>query len=173
MPPWSGKSSAIQQSIPFIMRPQTLGLIASTVPFLVDAKECSQATFENVIPPNSTFNYVTKVAAGGSFGDAYASGNATGLPEGCAVGVRVPTPGDSSYNMAIYLPNKWNSRIMTTGNGGYAANTNWKDIGVYSQYGFATLTTVSIPNPSVWPNADLQSGHWTCRPQRHRFDVRP
>ncbi|THZ86515.1 tannase and feruloyl esterase [Aureobasidium pullulans] len=123
------------------MLSQTLGLAVLALPLLAEAKDCSQAAFQKIIPSNSTFNYVTKVAAGGTFTDAYANANATGLPEGCAVSVRVPTPGNSSYNMAIYLPNKWNSRIMTTGNGGYAGFTNWQDLGIYSQYGFAALTT--------------------------------
>lgn len=119
-------------------------LILCTLPLLTAAERCSQATFQNVFPSNATINYVTKVAANGTFTDAYANANATSLPEGCAVSVRVPSSSNSSYVMAIYLPEDWNSRIMTTGNGGYGGFTNWQDIAIYSHYGFATLTTVSI-----------------------------
>ena len=149
------------------MLSQTLGLAVLVLPLLAEAKDCSQAAFQKIIPSNSTFNYVTKVAAGGTFTDAYANANATGLPEGCAVSVRVPTPGTSSYNMAIYLPNKWNSRIMTTGNGGYAGFTNWQDLGIYSQYGFAALTTVSKCKVSnLWYIIDDETGHRSrqCEP---------
>lgn len=130
------------------MLSQTLGLAVLALPLLAEAsKDCSQATFQKIIPSNSTFNYVTKVAEGGTFTDAEANANVTGLPEGCAVSVKVPTPGNSSYNMAIYMPNKWNSRIITTGNGGYGGFTNWQDLGQYSLYGFSAITTVSCRKP--------------------------
>ena len=144
------------------MLSQTLGLAVLALPLLVEAKDCSQAAFQKIIPSNSTFNYVTKVAEGGSFTDAYANANATGLPEGCAVSVKVPTPGNSSYNMAIYMPNKWNSRIITTGNGGYGGFTNWQDLGVYSHYGFSAITTVSCSKVILLHYVtNTEAGHWS------------
>lgn len=127
------------------MRAITLTALGASFPLLISARDCSKSTFQHVIPSNSTVTYITKVATNGTFTDAYANANATGLPEGCAVSIQVPTSANSSYHVAIYLPDQWNHRIMTTGNGGYAGFTNWRDLGVYSHYGFATLTTASKP----------------------------
>jgi feruloyl esterase len=147
------------------MLSQTLGLAVLALPLLAEAKDCSKAAFQKIIPSNSTFNYVTKVAEGGTFTDAYANANATGLPEGCAVSVNVPTPGNSSYNMAIYMPNKWNNRIITTGNGGYAGFTNWQDLGQYSHYGFSAITTVSFGIvPFLYHMTDTLAGYWSRQP---------
>jgi feruloyl esterase len=146
------------------MLSQTLGLVVLALPLLAEAKDCSQAAFQKIIPSNSTFNYVTKVAEGGTFTDAYANANATNLPEGCAVSVKVPTPGNSSYNMAIYMPNKWNSRIITTGNGGYAGFTNWQDLGQYSHYGFSAITTVSSQAlRCLYMLVNTRSGYWSLQ----------
>lgn len=147
------------------MLSQTLGLAVLALPLLAEAsKDCSQATFQKIIPSNSTFNYVTKVAEGGTFTDAEANANATGLPEGCAVSVKIPTPGNSSYNMAIYMPNKWNSRIITTGNGGYGGFTNWQDLGQYSHYGFSAITTVSWCGSSSLNRITDRAGHGSLQP---------
>lgn len=102
---------------------------------------CSVDAIAKVLPAGATVNYVEHVPANGTFGDEGAVANATNLPEGCAVGINVISSNTSSYNFALYLPAAWNARFMATGNGGFGGFTNWPYMGMFSQYGFASLST--------------------------------
>lgn len=50
--------------------------------------------------------------------------NITGLPEMCAVKLEVQSSENSSYRFAIFLPTKWNQRMIATGNGGIGGGVN-------------------------------------------------
>ncbi|KAL2176538.1 CTP synthase N-terminus-domain-containing protein [Thermothelomyces heterothallicus CBS 202.75] len=51
----------------------------------------------------------------------------------CAVAVRVRGSSTSSYRLGLLLPDKWNSRFLVVGNGGFAGGINWLDmIGIVS-----------------------------------------
>ncbi|KAK3393419.1 Tannase/feruloyl esterase [Podospora didyma] len=69
------------------------------------------------------------------------------LPELCAVTVRVtntsdvPTKPQSSYRFGIFLPTRWNSRMLTVGSGSFAGGINWPGMGEGPHYGFATIST--------------------------------
>lgn len=102
---------------------------------------CSTNTFANAIPSNATLTYVKHIQENGTFGDSHAMSNATSLPEGCAVGVEVPSSSNSSYSLALYLPSSWNNRFLAVGNAGYGGFTAWSDIGIYAHYGFAAVST--------------------------------
>ncbi|KAK1458602.1 tannase and feruloyl esterase [Colletotrichum cuscutae] len=107
----------------------------------LDICRCSLESITDVLPPGVSINYVNFVAENGTFGDKAAVGNATALPQGCAVGVNLISSATSSYNFALYMPTNWNSRFMATGNGGFGGFTNWAYMGMFSQYGFASMST--------------------------------
>ncbi|KAK1520289.1 tannase and feruloyl esterase [Colletotrichum costaricense] len=107
----------------------------------LDISRCSLESITEVLPPGVSINYVNFVAENGTFGDKAAVGNATALPQGCAVGVNLISSATSSYNFALYMPTNWNSRFMATGNGGFGGFTNWAYMGMFSQYGFASMST--------------------------------
>lgn len=76
--------------------------------------------------PNATIVYATKVVAGESSFDPSPEypNNATNLPPACAVKFRIASSTTTSYNLAIFLPDQWNGRLMTTGNGGFGGGIN-------------------------------------------------
>ncbi|KAH8688951.1 Tannase/feruloyl esterase [Talaromyces proteolyticus] len=107
----------------------------------VTAAKCSASFFSSLLPQNYSLSYASHVPENGTFTDSWADGNATSLPEGCAVGLQVQTANGSQFQMAMYLPSDWNNRFMATGNGGFGGYTAWISMGALAQYGFATLST--------------------------------
>ncbi|KZW03651.1 feruloyl esterase B precursor [Exidia glandulosa HHB12029] len=111
--------------------------------------DCVASSFTPLLPSNASLVSVVHVPRNGSFGSAPGDDlefptNATGLPALCAVTVHVISSADSSFNFGLFLPTDrgaWNGRIMTGGNGGFAGGINWPDMGIFSHYGFASLST--------------------------------
>ncbi|KAI1505734.1 putative ferulic acid Esterase/Feruloyl esterase [Biscogniauxia marginata] len=148
-----------------------LPLLAGSVAFAAD---CSSEYFTALLVshPEATVNFVEAVPQNGSFGQGEANipfpSNATQLPALCAVGVNVKSSENSSYNFGLFLPDKtWNDRFMATGNGGFGGGINWPDMGRFSQYGFATMSTdtghISDANDGSWglnaPESLIDWGH--------------
>ncbi|KAI0808524.1 feruloyl esterase B precursor [Xylaria sp. FL0064] len=118
----------------------------------ISSHECSVASFEATLhtldlekSATASIVYATTIAAGGSSFDPsleYPT-NATNLPELCALKVNVKSSDTTSYNFGIFLPARqnWNSRLMTTGNGGFGGGINYPDMGEYTHYGFASVST--------------------------------
>ncbi|KAK9442438.1 feruloyl esterase B precursor [Metarhizium brunneum] len=135
--------------------------------------KCSQSTFEAILDsiPGTSINYVEEVPQDGAFGDAATNipfpRNATGLPALCAASFNTKTPGNTSYNFGVFLPTNWNGRFLATGNGGFGGGINWIDMGIFSQYGFATMSTdtghSSAPTDGKWglnqPEKLINWGH--------------
>ncbi|KAI0468017.1 feruloyl esterase B precursor [Xylaria cf. heliscus] len=114
---------------------------------LVNA-QCTPETFSAILADKAetTINFVQAVPRNGSFGQGAANipfpVNATQLPALCAVGINVKSSENSSYNFGLFLPDStWNDRFLATGNGGYGGGINWPDMGKFSHYGFATMST--------------------------------
>ncbi|KAI1091768.1 tannase and feruloyl esterase [Rostrohypoxylon terebratum] len=134
----------------------------SALPFVVLAglkpvvAECTTETFVDILKDNSnaTINLVEAIPQNGSFGqgavDIPFPNDATKLPALCAVAIKVKSSENSSYDFGLFLPDEtWNGRFMTTGNGGFGGGINWPDMGILSQYGFATMSTDTGHNSSV------------------------
>ncbi|GAW14154.1 hypothetical protein ANO14919_035480 [Xylariales sp. No.14919] len=89
--------------------------------------------------------YAATISAGGSSFDPSPEYpiNATNLPGLCAVKFNINSSDTTSYNFAILLPDhqEWNGRLMTTGNGGFGGGINYPDMGEYTHYGFASVST--------------------------------
>ncbi|KAI1814932.1 feruloyl esterase B precursor [Poronia punctata] len=150
-----------------------LKLVASLT--LVDAKpKCTTETFTKILADTAeaSVNFVHAVPRNGSFGegavDLGTPYNATHLPALCAVGINLKSSENSSYNFGLFLPDStWNERFLATGNGGLGGGINWLDMGTYSQYGFATMSTdtghLSANNDGTWalnaPETILDWGH--------------
>ena len=106
---------------------------------------CSTASLSSILSPGATLNFAEPVAENGSFGQGASNlefpVNATNLPALCAVGVNVQSSDTSSYNFGLFLPQNWNARTMTAGNGGLGGGINWPDMGSFAHYGFAAIAT--------------------------------
>lgn len=127
------------------------GAIASTV-------NCSVAALSTVIPSNSSINWVEWLPENSSYvpdsddvGFPYIM---EGLPSLCIANVHVPTPGNTSYNFAVYLPDVWNGRFLTVGNAGFAGGIYYGDMGVGVKYGFAVVSS------DLGHNSTAQDGTW-------------
>lgn len=107
--------------------------------------ECDPAAFSSLLPSTVKIQYATPVASGGSFGGGEDNPefpmSAEGLPELCAIEVKVKSSGVSSYSFGLFLPAKWNSRFLAVGNGGFGGGINWPDMGTNSLYGFVSMST--------------------------------
>ena len=96
------------------------------------ALNCSECAISRVLASGTvgaTVNYVRRVPVNGSFtgspNDTFGPGTYGGLPSLCAVSVNVPSSANTSFNFGLFLPEEWDGRIMTTGNGGFGGGINW------------------------------------------------
>ena len=102
---------------------------------------CDTSAFSEVLSKTdqgkaASVVYAAPIANGGSSFDPNPEFpiNAIGLPELCAVKVTVKSSATSSYNFGLFLPASWNSRMLTTGNGGFSGGINVSDPLTFAVY---------------------------------------
>lgn len=109
------------------------------------ALSCSAEALAGVLPANATIESVTPVSAGASYGEGAKNvpypTNPKGLPELCAVVVKIESSEISSYRFGAFLPASWNGRFLEVGNGGFGGGINWLDMGARVGHGFAVVST--------------------------------
>ncbi|KAF1986555.1 feruloyl esterase B [Aulographum hederae CBS 113979] len=117
---------------------------------------CTAEYFNSIIPKEAHTTIVQYVPQDGSFGEvgdiAYPLA-ASILPALCAVKVNVTTP-QSIVTFGLMLPDNWNGRFLTVGNGGYTGGANWVDMGAGAQYGFAVMSS------DLGHNGTAEDGAW-------------
>ncbi|GME23712.1 hypothetical protein GTA08_BOTSDO07411 [Neofusicoccum parvum] len=120
-------------------------MLAGAIATTASAFECTQSAFEAVIPSNTSVSLVQDVAQNGTFevpaSDIAYPTSPTGLRALCAVQIKVPAPGNTTYEFGLFLPDEWNGRFLAVGNGGFAGGINWEDMGAGVGYGFAVVST--------------------------------
>ncbi|PSS27081.1 hypothetical protein M430DRAFT_31964 [Amorphotheca resinae ATCC 22711] len=120
------------------------------------ALECTASAFSSILPSHATLSYAVSVPANGSFADPSPEFpvNDTGLPALCAISVNVLSSSNSSFNFGLFLPEDWNSRLLTSGNGGFGGGINWNDMESSVLSGFAAMSTdtghLSTPFDASW-----------------------
>ncbi|KAB5522044.1 Tannase/feruloyl esterase [Coniochaeta sp. 2T2.1] len=106
---------------------------------------CVASKIKCLLPKGATLESVTAVPKGGSFGEGAANiaypVNPTGLPELCAIIVKVPSSATTSYRFGLFLPSSWEQKFLAVGNGGFAGGINWLDMAPGAHYGMATIST--------------------------------
>ncbi|KAE8448975.1 hypothetical protein EG329_008771 [Mollisiaceae sp. DMI_Dod_QoI] len=119
------------------------------------ALECSPSALSSFLPAHATIASAVAVPANGTwFQPSPPFPNpAVGLPALCAITVNVISSPSSSFNFGLFLPEEWNSRFMTSGNGGFSGGINWNDMETHALSGFASMSTdtghtSSIPDAS-------------------------
>lgn len=89
--------------------------------------------------------FTESVATNGTFTEnstnAGSPATVTQLPALCVAKFTVPSSNSSSFDFALFLPSSWNQRFMATGNGGFGGYIDWLDMGQFSHYGFASMST--------------------------------
>ncbi|EON64415.1 hypothetical protein W97_03646 [Coniosporium apollinis CBS 100218] len=117
------------------------------------AFECSPSAFIEVLPSNATVTFAYPLSDNSTFqvpaGNLPYRVSPTGLRALCAVEIRQPSSGNSSYSFGLFLPAEWNGRFLAVGNGGFGGGINWADMGVGVGYGFATISTDTGHNSSA------------------------
>jgi len=112
----------------------------------VSLSNCKASTFSAALAAaNATLEKISPISQGGSFGEGAANipypTNPTNLPELCALIVKVPSSGVSSFRFGLFLPTTWNGRFLAVGNGGFAGGIPWVEMGPGAHYGMATVAT--------------------------------
>jgi feruloyl esterase len=107
------------------------------------AWECTSSAFESILPANATISYAVPVPANGSFSHPSPEfpANDTGLPALCAISINVISSPTSSFNFGLFLPQAWNHRFLTSGNGGFGGGINWNDMETSALQGFVAMST--------------------------------
>ncbi|KAF2791093.1 feruloyl esterase B-1 [Melanomma pulvis-pyrius CBS 109.77] len=59
----------------------------------------------------------------------------------CRIGLTVKTEGEGEVILETWLPEEWNGRFLSAGNGGFAGCIQYQDIAYGVSYGFATVGT--------------------------------
>ena len=120
-------------------------LLLSSLGTALATLDCSPLSLGPLLPVGATLNFAVPVPENGTFGQGAENLefpiNATNLPALCAVGINVKSSNTSSYNFGLFLPQEWNARTMTAGNGGLGGGINWPDMGGFTHYGFAAIST--------------------------------
>lgn len=105
---------------------------------------CDLATIQSFLPANATVLNATQVPQGGSFGqedDVPYPTFPVNLPSLCAAVINASSSSETSFTFGIFLPDDWNRRFLTVGNGGFAGGINWLAMADGPSYGFATVST--------------------------------
>jgi feruloyl esterase len=114
---------------------------------VVYGDDCSPEQFTQLLPSSGSVVWAQRVPANGTFVDPSVGGNGGGpttvygLQALCVVKFTVPTSNRSQVDFALFLPDQWNERFMTSGNGGYSGQIAWDELAAFSYHGFATLST--------------------------------
>lgn len=117
------------------------------------ALPCSTDYFQKILPSDATALSALSLGPNSTFGEptspAYPA-NSTALPALCILTVNVTTSATSSYRFGLFLPEDWNGRFATVGNGGLAGAINWPSMGSIVKYGFAVASTDTGHNSSFF-----------------------
>lgn len=122
------------------------------------AATCNADAFTAALPAGFTIEKTDVVREGGQYGEGEANKGypepATRLPSLCAVIVKF-TSSTSNYRFGMFLPSKWNGKMLTVGGGSFAGGINWLEMGQGPRYrGMVGLSTDtghnSGPNDLAW-----------------------
>ncbi|TGO44518.1 hypothetical protein BCON_0504g00010 [Botryotinia convoluta] len=133
-----------------------LGLLAN---FAV-AYDCSVSAIAALLPAKSIVFYATHYDAGATFtpppeynaGGGPLGGAPSGPPgrggsmipqAGCIVQGNVSLSATSQYSFGLALPDNWNGRFLTVGNGGFSGSVSWDSVIDGMWYGFSSVSTAT------------------------------
>ena len=110
--------------------------------------DCSIASIQSLVPSNATVELASPITKLGKFTQdnitinvPYSNIDKSMLPL-CAISINIQSSANTSFNMGLVLPSKWNGRVMATGNPGFGGGTRWDFMARSLQYGpSVTLST--------------------------------
>ncbi|KAI0150730.1 tannase and feruloyl esterase [Xylariaceae sp. FL1272] len=124
---------------------------------------CSSGYFTRIAPAELRTERVEYVTSG----VFHETGNLgyptfpTDLPLLCAIILSNTT---ANYRFGLFLPDEWNSRLLTIGSYAFLGGINWLDMGSGVKYGAATLSTDTGHNSGAgditWANTTEKQINW-------------
>jgi feruloyl esterase len=125
--------------------------------------ECSPKTFQEIQTQDGVTITVLSAQYTNGTVNSTVYGAITNVPTVCAVTVNVvnttdtkaiPSLPSSNYTFGLFLPDKYNNKILTVGGYSFAGGINWPNMAEGAHYGFAAIST---DNGHASAQADIQS----------------
>src|SRR5262245_14231734 len=115
---------------------------------------CAAATFSSASIEPAIVSAAELVPAG-SFTLPGSRATLEALPQFCRVQAHVSASTDSLIHFEVWVPDKWNGKIVATGNGGYSNVPSYRDMAFAMAQGYAaaggdTGHQTSTPDDLVW-----------------------
>ncbi|GAB7365183.1 hypothetical protein MBLNU230_g6269t2 [Neophaeotheca triangularis] len=131
--------------MPLKNMPTWLPFLSALTVSTVQAIDCDSSAIQSLLPSTATVSSAVRIPQDGTFrvpreNIAYPT-SPTSLRANCAVQVKVTSSESSAYSFGMFLPDDWNERSLSVGNGGFAGGINWLDMGAGLGYGFAVMST--------------------------------
>jgi feruloyl esterase len=104
-----------------------------TVPVL---ERCTGERFQATAPEPVSVRDVSVVPAG-TFRASTSGQPLANLPTFCRVQASVQTSADSTVTFEVWIPERWNGKLVVTGNGGYGNVPGYRDMGNALAQGYA------------------------------------
>ncbi|KAF3766542.1 tannase and feruloyl esterase [Cryphonectria parasitica EP155] len=149
------------------------------------AIDCSFDSIKTILPAGVELSFAQPIEENGTFivptEDIAWPVDPINLPKLCAVAATVTSAENGTYGFGIFLPDDWNGRTLTVGNGGLAGGVIWSDMvrdmwnlfcqgghGTGVKYGHAVISTDtghnSTTTDATWAaNDTIAQTNWGWR----------
>lgn len=146
--------------MPLKNMPTWLPFLSALTVSTVQAIDCDPSAIQSLLPSTATVSSAVRIPQDGTFrvpreNIAYPT-SPTSLRANCAVQVKVTSSESSAYSFGMFLPDDWNERSLSVGNGGFAGGINWLDMVMLSLLSSRSFTVANLM-VGCW------SGIWLCR----------
>ncbi|GLB07432.1 hypothetical protein AtubIFM57258_002773 [Aspergillus tubingensis] len=112
------------------------------------AFDCSADAIKSLLPEGSKVLYASHYDADDSFtpplehnSGAFRISSYVLPRSACVFQANLTLPGETEHSVGVVLPDDWNGRFLTAGNGGFSGSVSWGSIIDASWYGFAAVST--------------------------------
>ncbi len=99
---------------------------------------CNAATFTKLNVSAGTVR-AAEVVNDGTFTPARGAAPLSGLPVFCRIQDSIPTSADSLVNFEVWIPERWNRKLVATGNSGFSNELNYRDMVYAMSQGYAVV----------------------------------
>ncbi|PWY68614.1 tannase and feruloyl esterase [Aspergillus heteromorphus CBS 117.55] len=114
----------------------------------VGGYQCSPDSIKTLLPAGSKVLYASHYQADATFtppkehnAGAFRASSFVLPRSACVFQANLTLPGDTQHSVGVVLPDDWNGRFMTAGNGGFSGSVSWGSVVDAAWYGFAAIST--------------------------------
>ncbi|KAF9893414.1 hypothetical protein FE257_011846, partial [Aspergillus nanangensis] len=102
---------------------------------LVDALSCNKGSIKSLLPHGANVLYASHHPANATFTPpveyntgAFRQASYILPRSACIFQANLTLPGDTQHSIGVVLPDNWNGRFLTAGNGGFSGSVSWEAI---------------------------------------------